>query len=402
MTTIKVRFRESAVPGREGTLYYQVIHDRVVRQVNTGYKLYPHEWDAATATTVILPETGDNRRNYLGSLGVTLREGISRFEDIISGFERAGEPYTAGEVVKRFLAPPDTGGILCFANDVIRQLEQTGKPCTVEKYANFMRSFSRFLGGNDVPLDEVDSDLMIRYENFLKAGGVCPNTSSYYLRGMRAIYNRAVERDLTVQHRPFRHVYTGIDKTVKRAVPLKVIRRIRELDLRLSPTMDFARDMFLFSFYTRGMSFVDMAYLKKQDLRDGVLTYRRKKTGQLLAVSWESQMQEIIDKYGDTGTPYLLPVIRDMTRDARRQYINAGHLVNKQLKKTGRMLGLHVPLTMYVARHTWASIARSNGISLPVISEGMGHDSESTTRIYLASLDTSEIDKANRSILKML
>lgn len=402
MTTIKVRFRESAVPGREGTLYYQVIHDRVVRQVNTGYKLYPHEWDAATAATVILPETGDNRRNYLGSLSVTLREGVSRFEDIISGFERVGKPYTAGEVVKRFLAPSDTGGILCFANDVLRQLEQTGKPCTVEKYANFTRSFSRFLGGNDVPLDEVDSDLMIRYENFLEAGGVCPNTSSYYLRGIRAIYNRAVERDLTVQRRPFRHVYTGIDKTVKRAVPLKVIRRIRELDLRLSPTIDFARDMFLFSFYTRGMSFVDMAYLKKQDLRDGVLTYRRKKTGQLLAVSWESQMQEIIDKYGDTGTPYLLPVIRDVTRDARRQYTNAGHLVNKRLKEIGRMLGLHVPLTMYVARHAWASIARSNGISLPVISEGMGHDSESTTRIYLASLNTSEIDKANKAILKML
>ncbi len=113
-------------------------------------------------------------------------------------------------------------------------------------------------------------------------------------------------------------------------------------------------------------------------------------------------MQEIIDKYGGTGTPYLLPIIRDMARDARRQYLSAGHLVNKQLKETGRMLGLDAPLTMYVARHSWASIAGSVGIPLPVISGGMGHDSEGTTRIYLASLDTSEIDKANRSILKML
>lgn len=87
------------------------------------------------------------------------------------------------------------------------------------------------------------------------------------MRNLRAIYNRAVERELTVQRYPFRHVYTGVDKTVKRAVPLKVIRQIRDLDLTLSPMLDYAKDLFLFSFYTRGMSFVDMAYLKRKIYR---------------------------------------------------------------------------------------------------------------------------------------
>lgn len=86
----------------------------------------------------------------------------------------------------------------------------------------------------------MDSDLMIEYETYLKSRGVCPNTSSYYMRGLRAIYNRAVEKKMTVQRDPFKYVYTGIGKTVKRAVPLKVIRQIRDMDLALFPAMDFA------------------------------------------------------------------------------------------------------------------------------------------------------------------
>lgn len=235
-----------------------------------------------------------------------------------------------------------------------------------------------------------------------KSRGVCPNTSSYYMRGLRAIYNRAVEKGMTVQRDPFKYVYTGIGKTVKRAVPLKVIRRIRDMDLALFPAMDFARDIFMFSFYTRGMSFIDMAYLKKKDLQNGILSYRRQKTGQQLFVKWEKPMQEIVDKYDTVSTPYLLPVIKDMNADARRQYKNAAHLVNDKLKKLGVRLGLDIPLTSYVARHGWASIARSRNIPLATISEAMGHDSEKTTRIYLASLDTSSVDKANSQILKAL
>lgn len=222
------------------------------------------------------------------------------------------------------------------------------------------------------------------------------------MRGLRAIYNRAVDKELTVQRNPFKHVYTGIDRTAKRAVPLETVRLIRDLDLTLNPVMDLARDLFMFSFYTRGMSFIDMAYLKKSDLKNGILSYRRQKTGQQLFIKWEKPMQEITDKYNTKGTPYLLPVIRDMERDGRRQYKSAAHRINRLLKKIGKKLGLAIPLTTYVARHGWASIAKSKNIPLSIISEAMGHDSEKTTLIYLASLDTSAVDKANSLILKSL
>ena len=162
MATVKVKFRASSVPAREGALFYQVIHNRVARQVNTGYKLYPYEWDAAGAAVVFPPGIEDSRRNYLVSLKETLREDTGRLKNVILRLEKTGKDYTAEEVVKYYLSPPDTGGIISFARDTVRQLKQVGKPRTAERYATVMNSFGRFLGESDVPLDEVDSDLMIR------------------------------------------------------------------------------------------------------------------------------------------------------------------------------------------------------------------------------------------------
>lgn len=402
MATVKVKFRASSVPTKEGTLFYQVIHKRVARQINTGYKLYPYEWNTPNAEIVFLPDIGNNRRNYLASLKDTLHENTNRLKGIILCLERTGEDYATEDIVKHYLTSSNIEGLISFTRGVIQQLEQIGKQRTAERYTTVINSFGRFLGENDVLLDEVNSNLIVRYENFLKSSGVCPNTSSFYMRGLRAIYNRAVEKEMTVQRYPFKHVYTGIDRTTKRAVPLKIIRQIRELDLTLYPMSDFARDIFMFSFYTRGMSFIDMAYLKKKDLHNSILSYRRQKTGQKLFIKWEKPMQEIIDKYDTGNTPYLLPIIKDMNLDERRQYKNAAHLVNDKLRKLGEKLELAIPLTTYVARHGWASIAKSKNIPLSIISEAMGHDSEKTTRIYLASLDTSAVDKANSQILKAL
>ena len=319
MTTVKVKLRPSTVKDRPGTIVYVVTHHRVPRQINTGYKLFPSEWDRLHAEVLLPPDAGQSRHTYLVTLRKRIADDTARLESIVSRLERAGHDYTADDVVKLYLTPAEAGGFMSFAWELVRQLKQIGKNRTAERYTTVLNSFGRFVGENDVLLDEVDSDLVVEYETFLKARGICPNSSSYYMRGLRAIYNRAVEKELTIQRDPFKHVYTGIDKTVKRAVPLKIIRQIRDLDLALSPATDFARDIFMFSFYTRGMSFIDMAFLKKKDLQNGILSYRRHKTNQQLFIKWEKPMQEIIDKYDTSKTPYLLPIIKDMNADERRQ-----------------------------------------------------------------------------------
>jgi integrase len=401
MATVKVKFRPSSIETKEGTLFYQVIHRRVARQIQAGYRLYAPEWERRLSE-IVLPAPGNGREGYLRALKNRVEEDTGRLKRIIAGFEQKGEPYTAGNVVDRFRNPAKDTGFIAFTENLVAQLQRIGKARTGETYATAINSFRRFCGAGDVPADEMDSSLMVEYETWLKSGGLCPNTTSFYMRNLRAIYNRAVEKGVTAQQYPFRHVYTGIGRTVKRAVPLKTVRQIKEMDLTLRPSLDYARDMFLFSFLTRGMSFIDMAHLRKNDLKNGVLSYRRKKTGQQLFIKWEKPMQEIADKYDTEHIPYLLPIIRDAGGDAGRQYRNSAHFVNGKLKAIGKMLSLPLPLTMYVARHAWASIARSKNIPVAVISEAMGHDSEHTTRIYLASLDASAVDKTNSLILKSL
>lgn len=290
-----------------------------------------------------------------------------------------------------------------FMLGVIEQLKAQGKERTSETYTAALKSFTKFRQGKDILLTDLTTDEMESYEAYLLQKGACLNTVSFYLRILRATYNRAVDRGLTEQKRPFRHVYTGQERTMKRALPLATIKRIKNMVFNGEPMLEYARDLFLLSFYLRGMAFVDMAYLEKKNLRNGVLTYRRKKTRQQLYIKWEPCMQEIINKYPTPAhSPYLLPIIRMSDRSPRNQYYNASHVINRKLKEIGLSLHLPLSLTMYVARHSWASIARSKNIPLAVISESLGHDSEKTTLIYLASLNSAVVDRANRLILRSL
>lgn len=290
-----------------------------------------------------------------------------------------------------------------FMHQVILQLKEENRLRTAEAYESAFASFRKFLKWNDIFLDEVTDELIKNYEIFLYHRGVSKNSSSFYMRILRAVINRAIDRDLMEVRNPFRHVYTGVDKTVKRALNLAAIKRIKHVNLSHNQACDFARDMFLFSFYMRGMSFIDMAHLKHTNLSRGYITYRRRKTGQELCIKWESCMQEIVDKHKDKCVgDYMLPLFKRNPQN-RNQYKYSLVKLNKHLRDVAVYARIYgTQLTLYVARHSWASIAKSKRIPLSVISECMGHDSEKTTRIYLASLDKSVIDRANRQILNDL
>ncbi len=402
MAIIQLKLHLPSQGGTEGTQRFRVTHLRTTRDIDTGLRLSPDEWDATHAAVLVPTGAVRTRRDYLLGVKARIAHDLAQLGGIVAQLENSGRPFTAQTVVERHLSPSDSEGFVAFARRLIDELRGIGRERTAETYTCALNSFVRFRNGCDIALDHTDGPLMTAYESYLRRAGVCPNTTSFYLRNLRAIYNRAVEQELTPQRHPFRPVYTGVDKTVKRAVPLKVVRQICNADLSQSPGLDYARDLFMFSFLTRGMSFVDMAFLRKTDLRNGTLAYRRRKTGQQLFVKWEKPMQDIVDKYATNETPYLLPIVRRGDKDEWLQYKNARHLVNERLKKLGTRLGVKIPLTTYVARHAWASIAKSKNVPLGTISEAMGHDSEKTTRIYLASLDTSGVDKANRLILKYL
>ena len=400
MASIKVKFRPSTVADHEGTIYYQIIHERKVRQLLSDYKVFPSEWDESRSMVTTTQKS--ERKSLILSIRERIRWDVERIMKIDRKLDANGLIYTADDVIDEFNRYAREYSLFNFMESIIAKLKQNGKVRTSETYKSTLNSFKKFRQDEDIMLDCLTSEIMEAYEAWHHKRGVAPNTISFYTRILRAVYNRAVEDDIIENRNPFRHVYTGVDKTVKRALPLVLIKKIKALDLSLNPSLDYARDMFLMGFYLRGMSFIDMAFLKKSDLKNGYVTYRRRKTGQQLIIEWTKEMQMILDKYPENATDYLLPIIKNTGINERCTYRNMGYNINHNLKKIAKMVGVQIPLTLYVARHSWASAAKTKGIPLSVISEGMGHDSEATTQIYLASLDTSVVDKANSLILKSL
>ena len=400
MASIKVKFRPSTVADHEGTIYYLIIHDRKPRQLLTDYHIFLSEWDNNRSMVVTTQKS--DRKSFVLSIRERIRWDVERLTKIIRKLDNNGLTYTADDVIDEFNRYANEYSLFNFMESIIIKLKQNGKIRTSETYTVTLNSFKKFREDEDIMLDCLNSEIMEAYEAWHQQRGVSPNTISFYTRILRAVYNRAVENEIIENRNPFRHVYTGVDKTVKRALPLSIIKKIKALDLSLTPALDFARDMFIVSFMLRGMSFIDMAYLRKSDLSNGYVTYRRRKTGQLLTIEWTKEMQMMLDKYPENSTDYLLPIIKNTGTNERYTYRNVGYNINHNLKTIAKKVGITIPLTLYVALHSWASVAKAKGITLSVISEGMGHDSEATTQIYLASLDTSIVDKANSLILKSL
>ncbi len=400
MASVKIKFRPSSLPDHEGTVYYQVIHERKVRQILTNYKLLTNEWDDKRSSVFINPHS--ERSSFIFSIRESIRWDVERIGRISRKLDRDGLPYTADDIVERFTQFKSECSLFNFMESLILKLRRNGKIRTSETYKSALNSFKRFRDDEDILLDRISSEVMEDFEAWHHKRGITLNTISFYIRILRAVYNRAIEAKIIENNYPFRHVYTGIDKTVKRALPLDILKEIKNLDLSLHPKLDYARDMFILSFMLRGMSFVDMSFLRKTDLTHGYITYRRRKTGQQLVIKWTEEMQEIINKYPCNTTTYLLPIIRIAADNERSVYRRVAHRINVNLKRIADMIGIGIPLTLYVARHSWASVAKSKGIPISVISEGMGHDSEITTQIYLASLDTTVVDRANALILESL
>ena len=402
MASIRLKFRPSTTPGKEGSLVFQIIHGRSVRRITSEYKIFACEWDKDNGR-IIIPPPLSPRYEYIASVKSGLQWQLDRLKRMTEESEKTTGTIDIDEIVSGFSPYIDTqNSVFNFIHEQIRHKKRLGKVRSAETYRSMLNSLMHFRKGRDMTFDMMDGGLMELYEAWMLKGGLTRNTTSFYMRILRTNYKLAVEKGLTADRHPFRHVYCGMDKTVKRSIPFSEIKKINGLDLSRKPNMDFARDMFMFSFCTRGMSFVDMAYLEKTDLNNGCLAYRRKKTGQLLTMEWTRQMQDILDKYKQNGTRYLLPIITREDGSERRQYQNMMRKINRLLKDIAHLAGLPVPLSMYYTRHSWATIARGKDIPLAVISEGLGHDSETTTQIYLDSIKSSEVDKANRMILEGL
>ena len=283
-----------------------------------------------------------------------------------------------------------------FEEMALLQIEQwrEGKsPSTNANYLTALRSFADFAEGKVITLDDLNEPLIKAYEHWLRGKDLCLNTISCYMRSLRSLYHQVGgEGD------PFQNVFTGMMKTEKRAIAVDDINRLRRLKLRKGSRIELTRDIFLFSIYTLGMPFVDVAYLRKQNLRDGAIVYMRHKTQQIVHVPLEPCMTEIIQKYESDERDYLFPIIRDRRKSYQQYRICLG-VYNKKLKELGKLAGIKANLTSYVVRHTWASLAYEKNVDLNVISKALGHTNTQTTQIYIREINDERLAEANHALL---
>lgn len=289
--------------------------------------------------------------------------------------------------------------LLSFVDQLRTQFLQQNKLRLAETYQSALNSFCLYINKVEILMEDIDSKMIEGYESYLKQKKLTLNTISFYMRILRAIYNRAVKSGTIADKKPFDHVFTTMTKTAKRAIPIQTIQKIAQAHIT-NKNEALARDLFLFSFYTRGMSFVDIAYLKKTDLNNTYLIYKRKKIGQELKIAWRKEMQELVDRNSSKDGVHLLGILDENSEKSLRfQYHYTQCIINTALKRLGKQLNLETNLTMYVARHSWATIARQKNIPLSVICDGMGHNSEKTTQIYLQSVDAETIDRCNDKLI---
>lgn len=288
---------------------------------------------------------------------------------------------------------------------LVNKLERQGKFASARNYRKTKDSFQHYREGKPLLMSDMTPEVIRAYNDWLYANGASRNTVSFYNRILRAACNKDQEDSGNKLYpNPFNNVYTGVDRTRKRSLDKSDILRIISLELETGQEMDYARDLFLFSFYARGMCFVDLAFLRDSDVMAGQLIYERSKTGQTICVRLEPCMQKIIDKWHPAALRgRIFPIVSASGGEqAFREYTYKMNRVNLMLKEIGKRINLTSPLNFYAARHTWATMARDLSIPIPVISSSLGHTSERTTRIYLDNLNQNILDKANRLVLDSL
>ena len=296
--------------------------------------------------------------------------------------------------------------VVAFMKQVAKGLQMEGNFGTAHVYRSSLNAIIAYRGKGDFTFHEVTPEWLKGFEIHLRGRGCSWNTVSTYLRTFRAVYNRAVDcRGAVYVPHLFRSVYTGTRADRKRALDTEDMQKVfTKLPQSSVVTSDMRRtqELFVLMFLLRGLPFVDLAYLRKSDLHDNVITYRRRKTGRPLSVTLTREAMVLLKRYmnRDSSSPYLFSLLesREGTKEAYREYQLALRSFNQQLLLLGQLLGLGDRLSSYTARHTWATTAYYCEIHPGIISEAMGHSSITVTETYLKPFRNKKIDEANQLV----
>jgi len=402
MISFKTVLRKKKLSTGKYPVYLRITKDRKTIFFRTPYTSSEKEWDEKQGKFT------KHASDYLSKNRLLLKF-IDRATNIVTNLEQNKSDYTLSDIERtlRIETNPVGKAIYPFWEEIISEQKLAGRTGNARFHSDTLISVKKFSKGKELIFHQITPEFLEKYESWLRSRGGTDGGIGVKMRSIRSVFNSAIKRGRIKEDLyPFKFYKVSKlkGKGIKKALKLEDIQKVAQLDLSEYPTLIDTRNYFIFSFYTRGMNFADMAALKWSDISDDRIYYTRSKTKRNFQIKILPPVQEILNYYKGRSTPtdYVFPILLEqgMTfshlENRKRKVLKR---YNKRLKEIASLCGIDKPLSSYVARHSYANSLKQKGISTDIISESMGHQNIAITQAYLKELDNSLIDEAMEVLL---
>lgn len=390
-------YKSKVLKNNESPLMVRVCKDRKRKYISLGISVNPAYWDFNRNA----PKPQCPNKEYIDSL---IAQKVQEYSAQIIELKAMDRDFTATSLVEKVSKPnkvKTVGEVFVEQMNLLKEAQKLSYMLSIQQTYNSLLEFNKHL---NIYFVDIDVSWLKRYEAWLRKQGLAANTIKGKFVDIRTMYNIAIDENLVkVEHYPFRKFKIAKlqQETAKRAISKEDINRIIEYKTK-NPLVQFAIDIFTFSYIMGGINFVDISTLTKENMMDNRLVYIRHKTKKLIQLPLQGKAIELIEKYHDDNNPHLFPILKAY-HNTEQQKFNRVHKiisnVNKRLKKIGKELELPITLTTYVARHSHATVLKKAGVATSIISESLGHSSEKITQVYLDSFGNEQMDEAMKNLL---
>ena len=386
-------------------IIFRLTHHRKSTSLATGFSVHPAYWDDRKSE---IKPSWPGSRNVSRINNLLIKEKARLVDELNKLYDRGELVYMSINQVKhRISRKKNFDSFFAFGAEKVNELNASQRYGTAKSYAGLLGILKVFTKGKDVRFNEINYDFLMKFEQFhLSKEGNSLNGVASYMRVLKAIYNKGIkegyiERDAY----PFYHYKIRMTPTAKRALDAAGLKKIMELKVNPDRKVFHYRNYFLISYMLYGMSFVDMCFLRLENIIEGRIQVQRKKTSKQYNIKITDALWELLEFYieGKSKEDFILPVIMRATLEDQYKDIDwERHRYNKGLKEIAELCGIENRLTTYVSRHSFATQAMLQNIPLQAISSMLGHSKLNTTQIYLKSLPTDVLDEYNEILVKSM
>lgn len=390
-------YKSKVLKNNESPLMVRVCKDRKRKYISLGISVNPAYWDFNRNA----PKPQCPNKEYIDSL---IAQKVQEYSAQIIELKSMNRDFTATSLVEKVSKPnkvKTVGEVFVEQMNLLKQAQKLSYMLSIQQTYNSLLEFNKHL---NIYFVDIDISWLKRYEAWLRKQGLASNTIKGKFVDIRTMYNIAIDENIVkVEHYPFRKFKIAKlqQETAKRAISKEDITRIIEYKTD-NPLVQFAIDIFTFSYIMGGINFVDISTLTKENMMDNRLVYIRHKTKKLIQLPLQDKAIELIEKYHDDGNPYLFPILKAYHKTEQQKFNRVHKIisnVNTRLKKIGKELEIPITLTTYVARHSHATVLKKAGVATSIISESLGHSSEKITQVYLDSFGNEQMDEAMKNLL---